>query len=91
MPAWLCSWAKQIPNLAKGDPPALWFAATWLSSVSESLLSLIELLAGAAFREPLAREFAALPAAFPGPTSPPGWGGTVFGAWGVTGVLERTG
>lgn len=91
MPAWLCSWAKQIPNLAKGDPPALWFVATWLSSVSESLLSLIELWAGAAFTEPLAREFAALPAAFPGPTSPPGWGGTVFGAWGVTGVLERTG
>lgn len=89
VPAQLCSWAKQIPDLAKGDPPALWFAATWSTSVSESLLSLLEPSAGAAFPEALAGEFAAVTAAFPCPTLPTDWGGTVFGAWGAVGVLER--
>lgn len=59
-------------------------------SVSESLLSLLELSAGIVFRGALAREFAAVTTAFPCPTLPTGWGGTIFGAWGAAaGVLER--
>lgn len=48
----------------KGDPPALWFSATWLMSVSESLLSLLELLAVAAFVAALAGELGAVTATF---------------------------
>lgn len=54
------------------DPPAAGFAATWSTSVSESLLSLLELSAGAAFTDGLGRELAAAVAAFPGPALPAG-------------------
>lgn len=59
------------------DPPALWFADTCSTSVSESLLSLS---AGAALTGTLARELAAGTAAFRCPALLTGWGGAVFGA-----------